>query len=234
MTNIERSVNCRTKATGEGQTEMLNPSHKVSRDLLAGMDYVRGNGLITQRQYNYGALGRPMTRDTRYPNKAIHHADTFAYNKRGESPRGLGVGLDNAQALSAGRTSDGAVVSQSARRLAGRLDKSAAFTPKGRSIDGAMLSQLTGALLDENAYAYAYDNIGNREIAQEVTEGITYAANDLNQYTRISMNSESMRRGKKLRSSSENSNHVIKKLVVKWDCSCIPKKSEGSLSISNS
>ena len=31
-------------------------------------------------------------------------------------------------------------------------------------------------------------NIGNREIAQEVAEGITYAANDLNQYTRISTN----------------------------------------------
>ena len=53
-----------------------------------------------------------------------------------------------------------------------------------------MLSQLTGALLDENAYTYAYDNIGNREIAQEVAEGITYAANDLNQYTRISTNGE--------------------------------------------
>ena len=44
----------------------------------------------------------------------------------------------------------------------------------------------------------------------------------------------SMRRGKKLILSSENSNYVIKKLVVKWDCSCTPKKSEGSLSISNS
>ena len=112
---------------------MLNPSHKVNRDLLTSMDYVRDNSLITQRQYSYDALGRPMTRETRYPNKAIHHADTFAYNKR---------------------------------------------------------SELTGALLDENAYTYAYDNIGNREIAQEVAEGITYAANDLNQYTRISTNGE--------------------------------------------
>ena len=32
--------------------------------------------------------------------------------------------------------------------------------------------------------------VGNREIAQEVAEGITYAANDLNQYTRISTNGE--------------------------------------------
>ena len=112
---------------------MLNPSHKVNRDLLTSMDYVRDNSLITQRQYSYDALGRPMTRETRYPNKAIHHADTFAYDKR---------------------------------------------------------SQLVGALLGEDAYTYAYDNIGNREIAQEVAEGITYAANDLNQYTRISTNGE--------------------------------------------
>ena len=111
----------------------LTQSYEEKRDLLTGMEYVRDNGLITQRQYNYDALGRPMTRDTRYPKKAIHHADTFAYNKR---------------------------------------------------------SELTGALLDENAYTYAYDNIGNREIAQEVTEGITYAANDLNQYMRISTNGE--------------------------------------------
>ncbi len=111
----------------------LTQSYEEKRDLLTGMDYVRDNSLITQRQYNYDALGRPMTRDTRYPNKAIHHNDTFAYNKR---------------------------------------------------------SELTGALLDENAYTYAYDNIGNREIAQEVAEGITYAANDLNQYTRISTNGE--------------------------------------------
>ena len=111
----------------------LTQSYEEKRDLLTGMDYVRDNSLITQRQYNYDALGRPVTRDTRYPNKAIHHNDTFAYNKR---------------------------------------------------------SELTGALLDENAYTYAYDNIGNREIAQEVAEGITYAANDLNQYTRISTNGE--------------------------------------------
>ena len=117
---------------------MLNLNHKAKRDLLTGMDYVRDNRLIAQRQYNYNVLGRPMTCDTRYPNKAIHHADTFAYNKRGESPRGLGVGLDNAQALPAGRTSN-----------------------------GARPSQLTGATLGEAPYAYSYDNIGNRITAQE-------------------------------------------------------------------
>ena len=112
---------------------MLNLNHKAKRDLLTGMDYVRDNSLVTQREYNYDALGRPTTRDTRYPDRAVHHVDAFAYNKR---------------------------------------------------------SELTGALLDGNAYTYAYDNIGNREITQEAAEDITYDANDLNQYTRISTNGE--------------------------------------------
>ena len=135
---------------------MLNLNHKAKRELLTGMDYVRDNRLVAQRQYNYNVLGGPMTCDTRYPNKATHHADTFAYNKRGESPRGLGVGLDNAQALPAGRTSN-----------------------------GARSSQLTGATLGEAPYAYSYDNIGNRITAQEDAQSVTYEANNLNQYTQI-------------------------------------------------
>ncbi len=50
-------------------------SSNDSCELLTGMDYVRDNSLVTQREYNYDALGRPTTRDTRYPNRAIHHAD---------------------------------------------------------------------------------------------------------------------------------------------------------------
>ena len=50
--------------------------------------------------------------------------------------------------------------------------------------------ELTGAPLGNSAYTYAYDNIGNREIAQEAAEGITYAANELNRYTRISTDGE--------------------------------------------
>ena len=66
---------------------MPNSSHKARRDLLTGMDYVRDNSLVTQREYNYDALGRPTTRDTRYPDKAIHHADAFTYDKRSEGHR---------------------------------------------------------------------------------------------------------------------------------------------------
>lgn len=34
-------------------------------------------------------------------------------------------------------------------------------------------------------YGYSYDNIGNRKTAQELAEELAYAANELNQYTRI-------------------------------------------------
>lgn len=49
-------------------------------------------------------------------------------------------------------------------------------------------SELTNAQLDDATYAYSYDNIGNRITAQEAAEEITYAANELNQYTQIDTN----------------------------------------------
>ena len=47
-------------------------------------------------------------------------------------------------------------------------------------------SELTSATVNGNNYAYDYDNIGNRNTAQEVTEEIAnYTANNLNQYTTV-------------------------------------------------
>ena len=47
-------------------------------------------------------------------------------------------------------------------------------------------SELTAATVNSGAYSYNYDNIGNRNTAQEITEEITnYTANNLNQYTAI-------------------------------------------------
>ena len=49
-------------------------------------------------------------------------------------------------------------------------------------------SELTTATVNNGAYAYDYDNIGNRKTAQEVTEVVTgYTANELNQYTLLSV-----------------------------------------------
>lgn len=49
-------------------------------------------------------------------------------------------------------------------------------------------SELTNAQLNDAAYTYNYDNIGNRINAQEAAEEIIYTANELNQYTQIDTN----------------------------------------------
>ncbi|MBR3903171.1 MAG: hypothetical protein IKJ29_05890 [Akkermansia sp.] len=47
-------------------------------------------------------------------------------------------------------------------------------------------SELNPATVNNEAYAYDYDNIGNRETAQEAAESATsYESNQLNQYTAI-------------------------------------------------
>lgn len=47
-------------------------------------------------------------------------------------------------------------------------------------------SELNTAMVNNEAYAYDYDNIGNRETAQEAAESATtYESNNLNQYTAI-------------------------------------------------
>lgn len=45
--------------------------------------------------------------------------------------------------------------------------------------------ELTAATLGARSFAYAYDNAGNRKTAEETVQDITYAANNLNQYTTI-------------------------------------------------
>lgn len=107
----------------------LTQSYEEKRDLLTEMLYTRGGSVqVTRRSYAYDALGRPYTRETKYPQKAEQHTAAFSYNPR---------------------------------------------------------SELTNAQLDTAAYAYNYDNIGNRTTAQEAAEEITYTANELNQYTQI-------------------------------------------------
>ena len=51
-------------------------------------------------------------------------------------------------------------------------------------------NELTGAALGAAPYGYSYDNIGNRKTAQEPAQELAYAANELNQYTRIEENAE--------------------------------------------
>ena len=61
--------------------------------------------------------------------------------------------------------------------------RSDSFSYNGRN-------ELTGATLGTAPYGYSYDNIGNRKTAQEPAQELAYAANELNQYTRIEENAE--------------------------------------------
>ena len=56
-----------------------------------------------------------------------------------------------------------------------------------------MLASRNVSYDDQNcrpSYGYSYDNIGNRKTAQEPAQELAYAANELNQYTRIEENAE--------------------------------------------
>jgi RHS repeat-associated protein len=66
------------------------------------------------------------------------------------------------------------------RQRTGRLRKGV-FTHNDRS-------ELTSATMGDKAFAYDYDNIGNRKTAQEEANDFTYTANALNQYTEITEN----------------------------------------------
>ena len=52
-------------------------------------------------------------------------------------------------------------------------------------------SELTSATLGNANYAYAFDNIGNRETSSEAGTALAYTANNLNQYTSIAQSSSS-------------------------------------------
>ena len=141
--------------------ESLSSSYKAKRDLLTEMLYTRLNDVrkkveVTRRGYAYDALRRPTSRTQVYPpQQKFAREDPFDYNRRSES----------------------------ARRLAGRLDRSAAFAPEGRGRVNSPVRS-SGRLL----MPIPTDNIGNRITAQEDAESVTYETNELNQYTLIKTN----------------------------------------------
>jgi YD repeat-containing protein len=53
-------------------------------------------------------------------------------------------------------------------------------------------SELTGAIVGTNTYAYTFDPVGNRQTAEEPDFSATYSVNTLNQYTNISYGQTSM------------------------------------------
>ena len=60
----------------------LTQSYETQRDLLIGMAYHRGSTLVTQRNYTYDSLGRPLTRSTARNGQTVN--DIFVHNSRSE------------------------------------------------------------------------------------------------------------------------------------------------------
>ena len=54
-------------------------------------------------------------------------------------------------------------------------------------------SELTSATLGSDAYAYAFDNVGNRSAATEAGTQFAYVTNELNQYSGIASPGEATR-----------------------------------------
>ena len=65
----------------------LTQSYEEKRDLLTSMQYHRGNSLVTQRDYSYDTIGRPLTRRTARQGKVVN--DTFIHNNRSELTEAL-------------------------------------------------------------------------------------------------------------------------------------------------
>ncbi len=165
----------------------------------SGFAYSKAGSLACAEQYGYGADGRLAT-------AAFSHGGewkSFAYSylpgthllqtltmpngmtltQQYEAARDLLTGMEYK------RGSSGVVERYYTYDTLGRPQtriqnrnggsRSDAFTHNDRS-------ELTAATLDNRNYAYTYDNIGNRQSAQENAEEATaYTANALNQYTAV-------------------------------------------------
>ncbi|MBT9449339.1 RHS repeat-associated core domain-containing protein [Akkermansia glycaniphila] len=70
-------------------------------------------------------------------------------------------------------------------RPTARTQQRGTETPRQDAFGYNTKSELTSASIGQAAFAYAFDNIGNRKTAQQTTEHLTYATNPLNQYTSI-------------------------------------------------
>ena len=70
-------------------------------------------------------------------------------------------------------------------RPTARTQQRGTETPRQDAFGYNTRSELTSASIGQAAFAYAFDNIGNRKTAQQTTEHLTYATNPLNQYTSI-------------------------------------------------
>jgi len=131
----------------------------------------------TEQSFAYGYLaGSKLLSSLAMPNSIVRE---LSYEQRRDLITGMNYHLGETVLVS--RTQSYDALGRPATRTQQRGMEAArndSFSYNGRN-------ELTGATLGAAPYGYSYDNIGNRKTAQELAQELTYAANNLNQYTRI-------------------------------------------------
>ena len=136
----------------------------------------------TEQRFAYGYLaGSNLLSSLAMPDGIVRE---LSYEQRRDLLSGLDCRLGETGLVSRTQSCDalGRPVTRTQRRGT-EPARSDSFSYNGRN-------ELTGAALGAAPYGYSYDNIGNRKTAQEPAGELAYAANELNQYTRIEENEE--------------------------------------------
>ena len=131
----------------------------------------------TEQSFAYGYLaGSSLLSSLAMPNSIVRE---LSYEQRRDLLSGLDCRLGETGLVS--RTQRCDALERPVTRTQQRGTEPArsdSFSYNGRN-------ELTAATLGAAPYGYSYDNIGNRKTAREPAEELAYAANELNQYTRI-------------------------------------------------
>ena len=144
-----------------------------------------GTGIMhegTEQSFAYGYLaGSSLPSSLAMPNGIVRE---LAYEEHRDLAVAISCRLGETALVSRSQSYDalGRPVTRTQQRgtEATRTDS---FNYNGRN-------ELTGATLGTAPYGYSYDNIGNRKTARELAEELSYAANNLNQYTSIEEKAE--------------------------------------------
>jgi RHS repeat-associated protein len=182
---------------GDGKTHLISEL-RDTYGRSTGYTYAKAGNVQQTTSIGYGTDGRIATtgflhggtlkaftygylENSRLP-ESLSMPNTMTLTRAYEEKRDLVTAMTYKRAtttvVSRGYTYDALarpVTRTTARQKTTRND---AFTYNSRS-------ELAAATLGTDGYGYDYDNIGNRKTAQELAEELTYASNNLNQYTSI-------------------------------------------------
>ncbi|WP_298084431.1 RHS repeat-associated core domain-containing protein [uncultured Akkermansia sp.] len=172
------------RSSGYALTQGTGVLQEVSQDYeadgrLASAGIMHGG---TEQRFSYGYLaGSSLLSSLAMPDGIVRE---LSYEQRRDLLSGIDCRLGETVLVSRTQRCDALErpVTRTQRRGT-EPARSDSFSYNGRN-------ELTGAALGAAPYGYSYDNIGNRKTAREPAGELAYAANELNQYTRIEENAE--------------------------------------------